>query len=152
MSCQHKTMCCISRTGTADREKTHRLLCHVIWSFSNVPTWKGKNPNRELSETDENVTFKFNWRLFKREGCYSSSLKMTNLGEFPRNWFLANAQRIIVACLLSPLSGSVELRVFTMFVHFALKILYHLALVKNFYISLWKSWYISSQKVFSPRI
>lgn len=30
---------------------------------------------------------------------------MTNLGEFPRNWFLANAQRIIVACLLSPLSG-----------------------------------------------
>lgn len=54
---------------------------------------QGKNPNRELSETDENVTFKFNWRLFKREGCYSSSLKMTNLGEFPRNWFLANAQR-----------------------------------------------------------
>lgn len=62
---------------------------------------------------------------------------MTNLGEFPRNWFLANAQRIIVACLLSPLSGSVELRVFTMFIHFALKILYHLALVKNFNISRW---------------
>ena len=50
---------------------------------------------------------------------------------------------IIVACLLfSPLSGSVELRVFTMFIHFALKILFHLALVKNFYITRLKSWYI----------
>lgn len=81
MSCQHKTMCCITRTGTADREKNpSRHL--IILECTHV---QGKNPNRELSETDENVTFKFNWRLFKREGCYSSSLKMTNLGEFPRN-------------------------------------------------------------------
>ena len=65
MSCQHKTMCCISRTGTADREKTHRLLSRhlIVLECTHV---QGKNPNRELSETGENVTFKLNRRLFKR--------------------------------------------------------------------------------------
>ena len=61
MSCQHETMCCIS---TGKKPIGFYVKCLIVLECTHV---QGKNPNRELSETDENVTFKLmNSRLFKR--------------------------------------------------------------------------------------
>lgn len=60
MSCQHKR-CAVYQQG---KNPSAFVTCLIFLECTHA---QGKNPNREFSETDENVTFNLmNSRLFKR--------------------------------------------------------------------------------------